>query len=181
MRYPLGLLLNFPPGNSDGKITFYAIKFRKYPICILNTTAAFTDIFLYNFEWEYSHSVIFVPAKLYVPPYPPGGDGTPLYKTYRNMPPNCADPNGRVFLQTFHKSTAWAPKAGRDACTRNRKRTLKKSGFLRRFGLKTGIDCLFWSGIGYGLQGNYSSVWAFLSFSSKRLRKKEKMQMQNGF
>ena len=127
MRYPLGLLLNFPPGNSDGKIKFYAIKFRKYPICILNTTAAFTDIFLYNFEWEYSHSVIFVPAKLYVPPYPPGGDGTPLYKTYRNMPPNCADPNGRVFLQTFHKSTAWAPKAGRDACTRNRKRTLKKS------------------------------------------------------
>ena len=50
MRYPLGLLLNFPPGNSDGKIKFYAIKFRKYPICILNTTAAFTDIFLYNFE-----------------------------------------------------------------------------------------------------------------------------------
>ena len=36
---------------------------------------------------------------------------------------------------------------------------LQRVGFLRRFGLKTGIDfCPFWSGIGYGFQGNYGSV-----------------------
>ena len=36
------------------------------------------------------------------------------------------------------------------------------------------MDCLFWSGIGYGLQGNYSSVWAFLSFQFQKTKKERK-------
>ena len=34
----------------------------------------------------------------------------------------------------------------------------QRVGFLRRFGLKMGEDCSFWSGIGYGFRGNYGSV-----------------------
>ena len=31
-------------------------------------------------------------------------------------------------------------------------------GLLRRFGLKMGTQCLFWSGIGYGFREYYGSV-----------------------
>ena len=43
-------------------------------------------------------------------------------------------------------------------------------GFLGLFGLKTGIDifCPFWSGIRYGFQGNYGSVWMYLLFQRKK-------------
>ena len=43
--------------------------------------------------------------------------------------------------------------------------------FLRPFGHKTGIDCPFWSGIGYGFRGNYGSVWTYLSFRFQMSKK----------
>ena len=50
-------------------------------------------------------------------------------------------------------------------------------GFLRRFGLKTGIHLNYFrlesSMIFKGI-GNYGSVWTYLSFHSKWVRKKEK-------
>ena len=42
----------------------------------------------------------------------------------------------------------------------------QRVGFLRRFGLKTGIDCPFWSGIGYcfkGTKGVYERIYCFNS------------------
>ena len=49
-------------------------------------------------------------------------------------------------------------------------------GFLRRFGLKTGIRlCSFWSGTGYGFPGNCVSRYERIyCFNSKWVRKKEK-------
>ena len=47
-------------------------------------------------------------------------------------------------------------------------------GFLRCFGLKTGIH--FWSGIGYGFWGNYGSVWTYLSFQFQMSKKKREMR-----
>ena len=180
MRYPLGLLLNFPPGNSDEKIKFYAIKFRKYPICILNTTAAFTDIFLYNFKWEYSHSVILCPQNYTCPPTP-RGDGTPLYKTYRNMPPNCADPNGRVFCRLStsplrerqRRAGTLAPETGNGLW--------KSLGFCGVLVWKRVWTAYFGLESGMVYKGTTVVYGRFYHFSSKWLRKKEKMQMQNGF
>ena len=39
------------------------------------------------------------------------------------------------------------------------------------FGYKMGIDCPFWSGIGYGFRGNYGSVWTYLSFQFQMSKK----------
>ena len=39
------------------------------------------------------------------------------------------------------------------------------------FGHKMGIDCPFWSGIGYGFRGNYGSVWTYLSFQFQMSKK----------
>ena len=49
-------------------------------------------------------------------------------------------------------------------------------GFLRRFGLKTGIRlCSFWSGTGYGFPGNCVSRYERIyRYNSKWVRKKEK-------
>ena len=49
-------------------------------------------------------------------------------------------------------------------------------GFLRRFGLKTGIiyTLPIWSGMGYGFRGNYGVYERFYSLNSKWVRKKEK-------
>ena len=45
-------------------------------------------------------------------------------------------------------------------------------GFLRRLGLKTGIDFSQGYGIGYGFRQNYGSVWKYLSFQFQ-VNKKE--------
>ena len=87
----------------------------------------------------------FCARKIIRAPLPPGGDGTPLYKTYRNMPPNCADPNGRVFCRLStsplrerqRRAGTLAPESGNGLW--------KSLGFWGGFGLKTGMDCLFWS------------------------------------
>ena len=52
-------------------------------------------------------------------------------------------------------------------------------GFLRRFGLKTGIGIhtlvAFWSGIGYGFRGNYGSVWTYLLIQYQMSKKEREM------
>ena len=54
-------------------------------------------------------------------------------------------------------------------------------GFLRRFGLKTGMHR---SGIGYGFRGNYVSVLTYLSFQFQMSKKEReiwefKMDLKN--
>ena len=63
-------------------------------------------------------------------------------------------------------------------------------GFLRLFGLETGIRsytlCPFWSGISFGFRGNYGSVSMYLSLQfqmsmKKRERREFKMDLKNCF
>ena len=52
----------------------------------------------------------------------------------------------------------------------------RRVGFLRLFGLKTGIDFApFWYGIGYGFRGNYRSV------PNEYKVRKRNMLIRNGF
>ena len=55
-------------------------------------------------------------------------------------------------------------------------------GVLRPFGLKTGGLCSFWSGTGYGFQGNCGGRYEriFVSIPNEYERKRN-MKIRNGF
>ena len=51
----------------------------------------------------------------------------------------------------------------------------QRVGFLRRFGVKTVTDFI-WSGIGYGLQGNYGNVRTYLLFQFQMSKKEREIR-----